>query len=361
MKTRAFAAATAVAVLLTASAFAWERRGGEQAPAGGDVPRAQATSVAEATQTPEPGPAEPAPIVHRESVRNDFSCFDCHGVDRGFVMPKDTDHMTTAATECTNCHKPAPEPPPISLHDDSHQQSPGEQCAACHSTFGAPRKPAAITKGSCFNCHGDQTEKVLPATHAKRSDAATVCFVCHQTKQVTIPAVPHKTFGYENCTFCHGPSRLTKLDGAHVYQPVERCLTCHRTQQPPAIYTRMHALADQKQGCMSCHAPAAIGPLPVSHEGRTELMCALCHQPAAAGEQPPDVPHPLQQTGVCASCHAASKVGSLPWDHATRTDQTCAVCHAERPGGVPPIPHALTNRAVCTECHAPSKDVAGAQ
>jgi hypothetical protein len=353
VKTRAFTVAAAIAVLLTASAFAWERRGGEQAPANSDILQAQ-TAPAQAAQTPAPGPTEAAPLTHRESVRKDFSCFDCHGVDRGFLMPED--HRPMAATECTNCHKPAPEPPPISLHDDSHQQSPGEQCAACHKTSGAPQKPATITKGTCFNCHGDQTEKVLPASHAMRSDAATVCFVCHQTKQVAIPIVPHKTYGYENCTFCHGPSRLTTLEGAHVNQPAERCLTCHQVVQPPAIYTRMHALADATQGCTSCHAPAAIAPLPASHEGRTELMCALCHQPAAPDEQPPDVPHPLTETGVCASCHAASQVGSLPWDHQTRTEQTCTICHAERPGGVPSIPHALTNRAVCTECHAPSKD-----
>ena len=352
MKTRAFAAAIAVAVLLTASAFAWERHGGEQARTSSVATLALTAPAAEATSTPEAQPTEAAPLVHRESVLKNFSCFDCHGVDRGFVMPED--HRPMAATECTNCHKPTAEPPAISLHDDSHQKSPSEACGACHTTFGAPPRPATISQGTCFGCHGSETEKVLPASHAKRSDATTVCVVCHQTKQLSIPAVPHRTNGYEQCTFCHGPSRLTKLDGAHVYQPVERCLTCHQAVQPPAIYTRMHSLADQTQGCTSCHAPEKVAPLPVSHEGRTELMCALCHQPAAADEQPPDVPHSLANSGVCASCHAASQVGSLPWDHATRTDQTCAACHAERPGGVPPIPHALENRAVCTECHAPT-------
>jgi hypothetical protein len=341
-----------VAVLLTASAFAWERHGSEQARATTDVTLAQTVPAPEATQTPGAGTTEAAPLVHRASVLDKFSCFDCHGVDRGFLMPEN--HRPMALTECTNCHKPAAEPPPISLHDDMHQKSPSEACGACHTTFGAAPRPATITQGTCFGCHGSDTDKVLPDDHAKRSDSPSVCVVCHQTTQLVIPSVPHRTYGYENCTFCHGPSRLTKLDGAHVYQPVERCLTCHQPVQPPAIYTRMHSLADQTEGCASCHAPAAVAPLPASHEGRTELMCVLCHQPAEADEQPPDVPHPLTQTGVCASCHAATQVGSLPWDHATRTDQTCTVCHAERPGGVPRIPHALTNRAVCTECHAPT-------
>ncbi len=357
MKTRAIAVAAIVAVLLTASALAWSHLGGAQARTGSDAVLALTAPATDATSTPVPGPTEAAPLVHREAVLSKFSCFDCHGVDRGFLMPED--HRTVAATECTNCHKPAPEPPPISLHDSSHQQSPSEECAACHTTFSAPPRPATITQGVCFSCHGSDTDKVFPADHAKRSNATTTCIVCHQTTQVTIPAVPHRTFGYEQCTFCHGPGRLTTLEGAHVYQPVERCLTCHQVVQPPPIYTRMHTLATQNQGCMECHAPTAIAPLPASHEGRTELMCALCHQPA--DEQPPDVPHSLTSTGVCASCHTASQVGSLPWDHATRTDQTCSVCHAERPGGVPSIPHALENRAVCTECHAPTSETATAR
>lgn len=351
MKTRAFAVIAVITVLLAGSAFAWSHHGGEQARNGSAAVLALTPPAATATATPGAPPAVAKPLVHRQTVLDKFSCFDCHGVDRGYLMPQD--HASMALTECTNCHKPAPSPPPISLHDAAHDESPSAACAACHKTFAVPPQPAPIAKGDCYRCHGSGTDKVFPADHVAISDATTTCTVCHQTKQLAAPVVPHRTQGYEQCTFCHGPGRLTPLDGAHVNQPVSQCLTCHQVVQPPPIYARMHTLATQEQGCTSCHAPNAIAPLPADHAGRTELMCTICHQPAT--EQPPYVPHPLTANEVCSTCHNPAQVGALPWDHSTRTNVTCTVCHVELPGGVPPIPHPLENRAVCTECHAPGK------
>jgi hypothetical protein len=346
----------ASAIVLVAAAFIvaspriWSHDGGAQARTPSQVAAVTPQPTGSTNPTPGPAAAEPAALTHRQSVLQQFSCFDCHGVTRGFLMPSDHASMTQA--ECENCHRPAAEPPPISLHDNGHQNTPSQDCGFCHQGFAAQARPAPTTQQNCYRCHGADTNKVIPADHANRSDATYTCIVCHQTQQVTVPTVPHRTAGWEQCTFCHGTGRLTPLDGAHATQLNERCLTCHAVVQPPAIYSTMHTLATARQGCTSCHAVGQMAPLPASHDSRSDVLCVLCHPPASA--DPPQVPHSVADNSACSSCHTTAKVGSLPYDHTTRTDQMCTVCHAERPGGAPPIPHALENRGACMECHAPS-------
>jgi hypothetical protein len=332
-----------VAAFLVASPWIWSRGGNAQARTPGQVAAVTPQSGDNTGPTP-----EPAALTHKESVVQQFSCFDCHGVTRGFTMP--SDHARMAEAECRNCHRPAAEPPPIALHDSGHQFTPSQDCGLCHTGFAAEARPAPKTQGSCYRCHGDATDKVLPTSHVDRSDSTSVCIVCHQTKQVVVPVVPHRTAGWEQCTFCHGPQRLTPLKGAHESQLNERCLTCHTATQPPGIYSAMHSIAETMQGCTSCHATGQLAPLPVSHEGRGEELCLLCHQ--AATQDAPTVPHSLADNATCNNCHVNGRLG-LPYDHAQRTGQMCTACHAERPGGVPAITHAMENRGVCTECHAP--------
>ena len=350
MKLWASAIVLVAAVVFVASPRILSHGRDAQARTPGQVAAATQQPDGNSDATPEPTNAEPAGVPHRQSVVQQFSCFDCHGVTRGFLMP--SDHAPMPEAECGNCHRTVAEPPPIALHDNRHQDTPSQDCGLCHTGFAVEARPAPTSQRDCYRCHGDETDKVLPASHAGRSDATTTCVVCHQTTQVTIPVVPHRTAGWEQCTFCHGTGRLTPLEGAHDTQMNERCLTCHTVVTPPGIYSTMHSLATARQGCTSCHAVGQLAPLPASHDGRSEYLCVLCHQPAA--EDAPQVPHSVANNSVCNTCHSTDKVGSLPYDHTTRTDQMCTACHAERPGGVPPIPHALENRGVCMECHAPS-------
>jgi hypothetical protein len=263
-----------------------------------------------------------------------------------------SDHASLPESECQGCHRRAPEPPPITLHDNADHEVVSEDCGLCHKAFATNPRPAPTAQTLCYTCHGDETDNVLPASHALQSDATSTCIVCHETRLADNPAVPHLIDGLERCEFCHGPRRLTPLAGAHNSQAAEECLTCHDVVWPPGIYSQMHTLSTENGGCNSCHAAGRLAPLPGSHDGRSELLCGICHQPAR--EEPSPVPHSLAKQTECDSCHAEGQLGKLPYDHVIRSEPMCVACHAERPGGVPTIPHALDNRAVCTDCHVPS-------
>ncbi len=308
------------------------------------------TPTAIAAQPPEQGPEEPAPLSHRLTVLRRFACGDCHGVASGFVMP--VDHAVMSEGECQDCHRPASGPPPIALHDGMGHESALKDCGLCHNRFAEPLRLAPAAETLCYRCHNADKGNVLPASHAGRSDAPSTCIVCHETRRLDKPAVPHEVDNWQRCSFCHGQQRLTPLGGAHDALASSQCLSCHGVIQPPGTYSRMHTLATENEGCGSCHAAGKLAPLPASHDGRTEVLCGLCHQPS--DEEPPLVPHSLSKDGLCTTCHAEGDLGSLSYDHATRTEQMCVTCHAEQPGGVPAIPHDVAKRTICTSCHTPS-------
>jgi hypothetical protein len=266
------------------------------------------------------------------------------------------DHASLPEGECEGCHRRAQEPPPITIHDNTDHEVVSESCGLCHKAFATVPRPAPIVQTLCFRCHGAETDRVLPTSHAARSDNTSTCITCHETRLADKPAVPHRIDGWERCEFCHGPQRLTPLSGAHNSRAAEPCLTCHAEVRPPGVYDKMHTLSAENGGCSSCHAAGRLAPLPSSHDGRSELLCGICHQPAR--EEPSPVPHSLAKETVCNSCHAEGQLGNLPYDHASRTEPMCVACHAERPGGVPTIPHSLDNRALCTDCHRTSSSPA---
>jgi hypothetical protein len=303
-----------------------------------------------ARQAPEYGPAEPGALVHRQTVLERFACGDCHGVNSGWLMP--ADHASLPESECQGCHRRAPEPPPITIHDNTDHEVVSEDCGLCHKAFATVPRVAPVVQTLCFQCHSVEMDSVLPASHAARSDDTSTCITCHETRLAYNPEVPHRIDGWERCEFCHGAQRLTPLSGAHNSQAAERCQSCHSAVRPPGVYGNMHALSTEKGGCSSCHAAGRLAPLPGSHDGRSDLLCGLCHEPAR--EEPSPVPHSLVTETECSNCHAAGQLGNLPLGHTSRTEPMCVACHAERPGGVPTIPHALDNRAVCTDCHVPA-------
>lgn len=344
------------AIVLVAASFLvaapriWPQGGGAQAPSSRQAATLTSQPSGHATPAPEQGPAEPGVLVHRQTILDRFACGDCHGVKSGWLMP--SDHASLSESECQTCHRRVAEPPPITLHDNADHDVVSEGCGLCHKAFATNPRPAPAAQALCYKCHGAETNKVLPSSHALRSETTSTCIVCHETRLAGNSAVPHLIDGLGRCGFCHGPQRLTPLAGAHNSQAAEECLACHDVVRPPGIYGEMHTLSTENGGCGSCHAAGRLAPLPSSHDGRSELLCGICHQPAR--EEPAPVPHPLAKETLCNSCHAEGQLGKLPYDHATRSEPMCVACHAEQPGGVPTIPHALDNRAGCTDCHVPS-------
>ena len=294
-------------------------------------------------------PLETPPLAHRQRVLQRFACSDCHGVDRGWLMP--VDHAAVGLGECRDCHQAAPEPPPIALHTTLDPDPVQESCGLCHSDFVPPTFSVVAQPPSCVSCHGREADQVLPISHAGRSQSTSTCIVCHETTPLVVPAVPHELVGWERCTFCHGPQRLTPLTGAHEADAEDQCLLCHAAVPDlPNTNTNMHELSKEQGGCLSCHGEGRLAPLPGSHAGRAELLCTLCHR--TAHEEPPSAPHALAGEGACSRCHAPQDVGALPASHAARTEQMCVSCHEA--DGAPAIPHALEKRGNCEDCHAPS-------
>ena len=347
MKVWASAVVLVAASFLVAAPRVWTQHGGTAAPAAGVAATATPQPLHGMAPSPDPGPTEASDLTHREVVLGEFTCGECHGVARGWLMPED--HATMPENECRDCHRPVPEPSPIALHERMAREEPWEDCGSCHAAFAEEARPAPVTPRLCVKCHATDVEEVLPPSHAVRSDAVSTCAVCHQRQILDIPAVPHRIEGWDDCTFCHGPQRLTPLEGPHNERASEDCLSCHDVLVTPGVYDAMHAQSKETDGCTSCHAMGELAPLPASHDGRDEVLCVLCHQPAT--EEPPLAPHAFASTGECRSCHNEGHTGALPYDHVARTDELCATCHAEVAVGVPGIPHTMDNRSVCTDCH----------
>lgn len=276
MKVWACAVVLAAASFLVAAPRMWSR--GEPTPQNGAPPAPVATMMHADVDGEMYGPPAPQPLAHRVSVLERFFCADCHGVERGWLMP--ADHVSMPEAECASCHRPAAEPSPIAVHEGlAHEQSWGD-CGLCHVAFADLRPAAPASQSLCIRCHGESVDEVLPPSHAMRSDMPSTCVVCHEQRAVEFPPVPHETENWNECGFCHGPQRLTPLEGAHIGERAEECFTCHDVLDAPDLQDRMHEIASLTQGCASCHAVDRRAPLPPSHDDYTEPFCALCHKPA---------------------------------------------------------------------------------
>ncbi len=308
------------------------------------------TSTGQATLDGHSQPLKtPSALAHRQRVLQRFACSDCHGVERGWPVP--TDHAAIDEGECRDCHQPAPEPSPIALHTTAAQDPVGEACGLCHGDVAPPTFSVPTNAPICTSCHSTDADQVLPISHAGRSQSPATCVICHETKSLAVPAVPHKLDGWERCTFCHGPQRLTPLTGAHKREADNQCLQCHAVVPDlPNTNANMRELSKEQGGCLSCHAEGRLAPLPGSHTGRADVLCTLCH--STAHEAPPSVPHALAGSGACNRCHVPQDVGALPASHTAWTEQMCVSCHKE--DRAPAIPHTLEKRGNCEECHAPS-------
>lgn len=176
------------------------------------------------------------------------------------------------------------------------------------------------------------------------------CSSCHEMKDESMaakpfPAIPHKTEGWGQCSFCHAPARLAPPPESHTGLPDVICQACHQVSQtsPPSLG---HVLWQDKT-CSSCHRTSL--DLPPSHDDRGDLTCALCHEPAKV--EPPSVPHVVKAEGLCSGCHTAADVSTVEPRHADWGASECTTCHASDPAGVPKVPHAMDRRTECSFCH----------
>jgi hypothetical protein len=168
------------------------------------------------------------------------------------------------------------------------------------------------------------------------------CTSCHDMNATEMstkrfPPIPHKTEGWEQCSFCHAPARLAPPPVSHKGLPDVLCQACHQvsTMSPPSLG---HVLWQDKT-CSSCHRASL--DLPVTHDDRGDLTCALCHEPAKV--EPPPVPHSVTQDGLCNALPRPEGT-CQPRKRGMPIGAASARRHAADPAGVPTVPHRADNR-----------------
>jgi hypothetical protein len=218
-----------------------------------------------------------------------FVCNTCHV----------NGYSTFDQTACTACHQ--------QIKADfmqSHLQSYGENCMACHDGID--------TYGHSFD-HGKVTFQ-LTGKHTQLD-----CGACHTGAQ----GIADLKATHQDCYSCHAK------DDAHKGQFGNGCGTCHSTNGwIPATFD--HSLtkfpltgAHVGLACTKCHSNAVFSVI--------DIACASCH------------PDPSFHAGlfvgmICDQCHTATA-----WSPATFSQ-----AHPNSCGEVTCIDH---ERAACRDCH----------
>jgi hypothetical protein len=130
------------------------------------------------------------------------SCLTCHtNEDLGRKAPG---HLGIDESECTNCHKVAPQGPAITQ---------------AHSQLSQP----------CLACHGNVAH--LPSSMVGRDQ--TECWLCHKPNPSEPPQKPHPYDGRLSCRSCHQSADVGALPIDHALRADTTCLLCHDIGSQP--------------------------------------------------------------------------------------------------------------------------------
>ncbi|MBA4371143.1 MAG: hypothetical protein C0418_06165, partial [Coriobacteriaceae bacterium] len=127
-------------------------------------------------------------------------CWMCHG-DLGPQITMGYPHSPFQKGFCTTCHDPHASKHRVLLTQDER-----DLCVTCHP-MGPQLSRAQVhpPAGSlfCTNCHHPHASDYRGILVAKQRD---LCFTCHPTvAPLSLKAVQHNPFLYDNCTGCHEP------------------------------------------------------------------------------------------------------------------------------------------------------------
>ena len=137
----------------------------------------------------------------------------------------------------------------------------------------AQRSPPDIAHGiqeredKCLNCHGRDSVKPVPVTHAGRTNP--MCLYCHKVRSGVQeraagsprppgpPPIPHPLEGRENrCKSCHGPGGMPPMPEPHNRFETNQCHVCHRVSYvpptPPPVSTSQGEELYRRM-CIDCH------------------------------------------------------------------------------------------------------------
>lgn len=280
-------------------------------------------------------------------------CMRCHERMQGLAAAV-TVHGELACTTCHRAHE-TPALVPQGCPDCHSEQRTEHGRASARARVGvtgsgsgvAGEESATRTAGRCLDCH---------SMHAAEDAARERCLACHRNEEPRVAA--GAVFpGHDTCVGCHQPHEFTRAS-------VAACTSCHADQRTLGVAARS-AVQQAKAGagadnggggghqrCANCHR---------GHDVRHPVLCTGCHaqqrstHPAHAGSGPCLGCHPIhsqlgagagagaggqQIARACVACHRQAT-------HAEAT--ACADCHQAH-GAL--RPEEIASPRLCLRCHA---------
>ena len=242
-------------------------------------------------------------------------CWICHG-SMGAKLAEQHQHAPFEKGFCTNCHNPH-----ASDHRVLLQQDEKDLCITCHPIgpeLAREQVHPPVEGRFCTTCHDPHASNWKGILVDNQRD---LCFVCHPSvAPLSLKAVQHQPFLYDNCTGCHEP---------------------HGSNYRPLL------IKDQPPLCYDCHPGIADDFLRESHHpvGTADLNCADCHDPHGA-----DYPALLtaKDNEMCYQCHAQPI--QVTYDDSAHFDTLCVECHTPHGSDYAPILRD-SNPDLCLGCH----------
>lgn len=276
-------------------------------------------------------------------------CWICHG-NLGPKRAEQHQHAPFENGYCTNCHDPHASDFRVLLVQDER-----DLCITCHPIgpeLARLQVHPPVEQRYCTNCHDPHASEWRGILVDNQRD---LCFTCHPSvAPLSLKAVQHHPFLYDNCTGCHEPHGsnfmplLIKNEPPLCYDchpqiradfaqasshPVnERFLDCSGCHNPHAADYAALIIAEDNELCYTCHAYPVRATYDSSAHWTNRLVCVRCHTPHGSAFAPilrrsnPD---------LCLQCHAwveshdnQHPVRPVNFDVNAQTGLTCSsTCH----------------------------------
>ncbi|MDP2182612.1 MAG: cytochrome c3 family protein [Actinomycetota bacterium] len=242
-------------------------------------------------------------------------CWICHG-DLGPKLSMSYQHAPFSGGFCTDCHDPHASDFRALLNQDER-----DLCVTCHPIgpeLARKQVHPPVEGRFCTNCHDPHASDWRGILVARQRE---LCFRCHPTVALlSLKAVQHNPFLYDNCTGCHEP---------------------HGSDYIPLL------IANQPGLCYMCHPGIRNDFLKKSHHpvDTLKLNCADCHNPHAADYKALLI---AEDNKLCYVCHAVAIKAT--YEKSAHVDTLCIECHTPHGSEFAPIlqePHP----ELCFNCH----------
>lgn len=212
---KALVVANVIIVVLLVAAFSYDRFNGGNASA---------------TGSPKPSPTKDLMAMGPAHIPTNNACVLCHtsGGSAGIKPIPALGHPLEGWRSCLTCH----------TNEDLGRKAPGHlgidesECTNCHKV--APQGPAITQAHSqlsqpCLTCHGNVAH--LPSSMVGRDQ--TECWLCHKPNPSEPPQKPHPYDGRLSCRSCHQSADVGALPIDHALRADTTCLLCHDIGSQP--------------------------------------------------------------------------------------------------------------------------------